>query len=893
MSQEALLKYPLQTRSELIEREHELTGLLALARQGGEAIALVSGEAGIGKSSLIEHFMASIRAERLVMIGRCDPLATSRPFGPLYEMSADFGEFLQSLEGQGHSRDRVFNEVASRLAGLSRSAVLVFEDVHWIDPSTAELLQYIGRRIHHYGFLVVLTYRSDEIQKGHPLLSVLGELPQRRVTRFTPNQLSVEGVAALVECSLDKARIIHELTNGVPFYVREFVDAGKDLPDSVSDLLSARLDRLPLEMRRVVEWLSVSPEPVPPAILQQVAGNHAIENALACVEAGITRELEDGRFCLRHELARLAVYEGLPLTQRRRAHKRFCEAIRDLNNSATLPIQLHHADAAKDAGAALKTAHRAALSAAKLGSHSEAYNHASVGIKYLGQANDRTTAELQELWAGSACVSTCMDNSVINAREEAARLWLELGEPERAAANLRWKSRLHWYRCEPQQARDSGMQCIDRLRSTGGRRNKALADALHAQLLFLDLEMNEAISLAKSAISLDEQAGGSEATVHALNTLGAARCFLGDRDGVSQIRQSIELAEKATYEDYASRDADIARGYLNLADHVANFRLVDLAESVLTEGCRRCAEIDFELWVMQLTGRRAEIFLEQGRVADAIQLAEQVVGYESMTPQASQRPRLVLARAAVITGTKSAKQQLEECLTLARKSADTGFEISVRLSLVEWACLEADTHCANLQLGQLDEIPTHKFHRWHAASFEAWRAFFGFGEKKSTELDLPEAFRLERDGDIPGAFKRFVEARLPIEAIWCLLRAQRADFQGVSKQAAKLCSSLGASALFTRLNAGRQNPAGRRKRGPYKAARSHPLGLTRMELEVLAVLAEGATNREIAEHFNRSVRTVDRHVSALLKKLNASSRIDMIIRLGHEPWILSSMQETG
>ncbi len=80
----------------------------------------------------------------------------------------------------------------------------------------------------------------------------------------------------------------------------------------------------------------------------------------------------------------------------------------------------------------------------------------------------------------------------------------------------------------------------------------------------------------------------------------------------------------------------------------------------------------------ELTGRRAEIFLEQGRVADAIQLAEQMVGYESMTPQASRRPRLVQARVAVITGTKSAKQQFEECLTLARKSADTGFEISVR-----------------------------------------------------------------------------------------------------------------------------------------------------------------------------------------------------------------------
>lgn len=891
MNRDSSLEVRQGNRSELIERERDLAGLLALAREGGEAIALVFGEAGIGKSSLVGQFAQSIAVERTVMVGRSDPLSSSRPFGPLYDISEDLGELLQTLEGKGKSRNEIFHAVASQLARLDRSAVLIFEDVHWIDPSTAELLQYIARRITEYGFLVVLTYRSEELGSGHPLLSVLGELPRRRVTRFALRQLSVDGVAALAGCSRQKAQTIHDLTGGVPFYVREFVEAGEELPNSVSDLLSARLDRLPADMRSVVEWLSVSPEPVQVEILQKVAGSDAIELALGCVEAGILKEFDDGRFFLRHELARLAVYDSLSESQRRRAHKAYCEALQGSNRSAMLAIQLHHADAAKDAPSVLDLSYRAALSAARLGAHSEAYDHASVGRKYLQQAADRTAAELQELWAGSACVSTSMDGSVISAREASASLWFELGDVGRAADNLRWKSRLHWYRCEPDQARDTGMRCIELLRSTDDPRSEALAAALHAQLLFLDLEMNEAISMARSAIALDEQVGSPEARVHALNTLGAARCFLGEHEGIEQLRLSIELAESATYDDYASRDADIARGYLNLADYAADDRQFDLADCVITEGCRRCGDIDFELWVMQLTGRRAEVFLEQGRIADAVQLAGQVLAYEAMTPQAAQRPRLVLAKAAMRTGDDSAEQQLEQCLALARTSADTGIEIAVRLSLVEWAFLKADTQKARLHLGHLADIPRGKFHHWHAASFEAWRRYFGHGQKTSTASPWTNAFRLERDGETSAAFQCFVDERLPFEAVLCLMRNPGGELRETFRRAEELCSSLGANALLERLEHSRQGPVARRKRGPYKAARSHPLGLTRKELEVLGVLAEGATNREIAEHFNRSVRTVDRHVSTLLKKLDASSRIDMIIRLGNEPWILEAGPE--
>ena len=892
--QEFTQKHRTDARSDLVERDNELAGLLELARadEGDRgAIALVSGEAGIGKSSLIEHFAAMIGDERAVLIGRSDPLATTRPFGPLYDISRSLSELLQSLEGHGKSRNQVFAAVAAELSKLDRSAVLIFEDLHWIDASTAEFLQYIGRRIADYSFLVVLTYRSDELGQGHPLLSVIGDLPHRRVTRFTLQKLSEDGIAKLAGCSPDRARMVHDLTSGIPFYVCEYLAFGSEVPGSVSEMLAAKLDRLPEEKRSLVQLLSVSPEPVSPVVLKQLAGDQAIEHALGCVDAGMVKEYEDGRLYLCHELARLAVYGSLDETRRRQIHRAYCQALARSNNSATLAIQLHHADAARDAGLVPELAYRAALAAARLGAHAEAYNHACVGLKYRSQADDRMSVELLQLWAGSACVSTCMDDQVVAAREEAARLWHELGEDGFAADNLRWLSRLHWYRCEPDEARDTGMRCVALLRGTGDLRHRALAEALHAQLLFLELEMEEAISRAREAITLSEQSGYPESKVHALNTLGAARCFMGQEGGIEQVRQSIELARNVTYDDYSSRDADIARGFLNLADHAADYRMFDLADEIVTQGCRQCDEIDFELWVMQLTGRRAEVFLEQGRIAEAVRLAEQVLEYEAMTPQASQRVRLVLAKAASRTGDPSAKRQLDECLTLAETSSDAGLEIATRTALVEWSFLHSDEHCANLQLKCLAKIPSHKFHQWHLASFEAWRAFYS-GERQSTSNShLPEPYRLELAGSVPDAFHGFMDADLPFEAVLCLLRSRKSELMEEFRRADELCNSMGATAICKVIERQRGASGGRRRRGPYRSSRSHPLGLTRKELDVLRILGEGATNREIAEQLNRSVRTIDRHVSALLRKLNVSSRVDMVIRLGNEPWILSSLPE--
>jgi len=173
--------------ADLLERDSFLLALNEALRQAAEGhgrTALVSGEAGIGKTSLVERFIAQAPAGVRTLWGACEALFTPRPLGPLYDIAQQAQTPLRAALENEANRATLFAAVLDELTHDAAPMMVVIEDIHWADEATLDLIKYLARRIHQTSSLLILTYRDDEIDRGHPLRLVLGDLPARDVTRL-------------------------------------------------------------------------------------------------------------------------------------------------------------------------------------------------------------------------------------------------------------------------------------------------------------------------------------------------------------------------------------------------------------------------------------------------------------------------------------------------------------------------------------------------------------------------------------------------------------------------------------------------------------------------------------------------------------------------------------
>ena len=171
----------------VIERDREfevLAHLGAQAKSGEGSIVLVTGEAGIGKTTLINEYRKKFAHTYKFFVGASDPLAAPTPFGPIFEMAPLFDPSVKSLLKTTDSRLEIIEAVFADIAEASPTPVLVFEDIHWADSETLDFLSYVGRRISILPCLIILTYRNDEVEANSALQVTLGELPHSRCAPF-------------------------------------------------------------------------------------------------------------------------------------------------------------------------------------------------------------------------------------------------------------------------------------------------------------------------------------------------------------------------------------------------------------------------------------------------------------------------------------------------------------------------------------------------------------------------------------------------------------------------------------------------------------------------------------------------------------------------------------
>ena len=886
----------------LIEREGPLDALLAAVRRaadGNGATVLLGGEAGIGKTSLLREFSrrAGNDADCRVLWGGCEALFTPRPLGPLQDMAEALDPRVAALLEQGAAPERIFAALLAFLQETRETTILIFEDVHWADHATLDVIKYLGRRIFLLRAVLVLSLRSDEVGADHPLAQVLGDLPAAAAARLTLAPLSPEGVAALAKAAGRSDTELHRITAGNPFFVTELLAsnavASEGIPASVRDAVWSRLSRLTEGERAALDVISIVPGSVERWLLRTLLGADADAAVDQCVARGVLLRDDKGTVSFRHELARQATLDRLPLSVQQALHARVEAAMSEMpasEASVALSRRVHHAAGADDGTRVLTLAPLAAAQAARLGAHQQAASHLSVALRYAAQAPREFAAQLHEDWAYEAGLALRIDDSVIEARQRAIALWRELGRIDKVGLNLRWLSRLHWYRGEARQATDYADQAVSDLESVPPGRELAMAYSARSQLHMLHDRTDEAIEWGLRAIALAEELGDVETRVHALNNVGTALLFADRPGGRERMEESLALALQHGLHEQA------ARAYTNFAEYAVVFKDFALAERVLAEGIAFDTRHDLDSWTHYLVGRQAQLRMEQGRLREAETIAAGVMGLERLTLVMHLPALTVLGRVRVRLGEPDGPELLKRALRDAVATDEAQNIVPVRFGLAEAAWFAGDLDACRAEITALAGMDTSGFDPWKLGELACWwrRSEMPEPFPVSTErVPVPRAAELH--GDFLAAAAEWSRLGLPYEAGLVLMQVRGEEAGPALARAVSDLEAIGARPaaglarnLARRLGVGGDLPKVRR--GPYAVARRHPLGLTPHEQRVLSLIAEGMGNRDIAQRLVRSPRTIEHHVSAVLGKLNAASRMDVVLRLRNEPWLLPSAE---
>ena len=535
----------------LLERDPALAQLesaLAEAAEGHGAVALVSGEAGIGKTSLVARFAGDRAASARVLWGACDDLAVARPLGPFLDIaSGDAPELGEALRAPG--RIDAFAAVLAEL-GRERPTLCVIEDAHWADEATLDLLMFLARRIDRAATLLAITFRDDELPPDHPLRRVAAAVSPGRARRVELAPLSLEAVGELAGDGDDVAAL-HEATAGNPFFVTEAIGAGLDrTPPTVRDAVLARAARLSPPARSALEMMSVVPARTELAVLEHCLGEEGAAAVAECEQRGLAM-VDDGHVRFRHELGRRAVEEGLAGARRRELNRAVLEALLDIGAE---PARLaHHAEAAGDPAALLEHGLAAARRAVAARSHREA---AALYRRVLRHMDLLPPEERAAALEEASVEGYHVDDAplAVDARVEAVALRRELGDPLALGASLRWMSRVSWWTQDPVEAERAAEEAVAILEPLGPTRQLAMAHSNRSQVAMLAQRTPDAVEHAGRAIGLAGELGDEETLAHAETNLGTALMMSEAFDeGQELLERSLERAMAAGLDEHACR----------------------------------------------------------------------------------------------------------------------------------------------------------------------------------------------------------------------------------------------------------------------------------------------------------------------------------------------------
>jgi DNA-binding CsgD family transcriptional regulator len=927
----------------LIGRDAELGRLraaLSRARGGAGGVVFVTGEAGIGKSRLTRELAAAAGPGTAVLAGRAVPVSASIGYRPLTEAllqglreqafpgDADLAAWRPALravlptldggaEGDGwihggaggqHGdysaavRGEAVLQLLRRLAGPA-GLLLVLEDLHWADPDTLAVLEYLSDNLAAEPVLCVATCR-DEDEAGSAGAALAARLAGRRAAALLPlGRLNDSEVARMVRACLPGAggeviSRVQQRAEGIPFLVEESL-AASGVPGSFADGVRSRLAALSTGERLVLYTAALLGRQFDWRLLGAATGLDASLVA-AALERGVAAQLltvSGDAFRFRHMLTREAVaaaplppqraaLAGQALDAVQAAHPGLTGGYGDL--AADLALQ---AGRRAEAGGLLAASGQAAL---RHGALATATRTLARAVDLLDDRDQRASAEmlLIESLTLAGQVDEAMragqrltDRLPAGPASAPARLTVHLKLAHAAIGAARWAD----------AQRQLGL-ATDLLAAHPDPGLSAEAGVLRAELALADNDPAHALELAVAA--LRSPAASPEVQCHALELAGRVQRG-ADLD---RARQSFERA-------LAIADtAGLAVRRLRALHELGTIDMFDRADSTRLAQARRTAQ---ELGaastgaVLDLQLAAAAIF--RFRLADAEQYARSGLATASRLGLAKMRALLLL-----FLGEISALRLDRDAMDrfLAQASAGAPGDPEIEGSALAGACgmlalLSGDLAGALDGLGRgvalLDTLPqqgpAHYRGLWPlllaargderaaAACGRAWRSGLSVNRVNRGLLEYADAILAGRAGDTARATALAAaadEALLPYPVWADLARLHAAgpalaDGWGQPRRwldaAARVFASHGIEPLERRCRQLLREP---------QPSRWSRLGITDRQADLLRLVAQGCSNKEIAARLHLSPRTVEKHVEGLLRETAARSRTQLVALAGPE-----------
>ena len=854
---------------ELIERERFLASLQTefknIAAGEGHCV-FVSGEAGIGKTSLVKAFCKELKASCNIYQGTCDALFTPRPLAPLYDILLQVRNDLPEKSGDIADRAAFFTRFFHELNNQKEASLIVFEDIHWADEATLDFIKFLSRRITQLRCLFMLTYRDDEIHSRHPLRNVLGQLNPDSFTRMQLLPLSRQAVEKMAGEKGYNSDDVFSISGGNPFYVNEILASySPGIPENIKDSILSVYNRQDEKTKQVWKILSVLPTGFEIKYLEKMEPLYAdaIEQSL---DSKILI-LKEGLLFFKHELYRRTIEASLSPLLRVSLNKKILDLFREsFEQHQKIEQIVHHAKNANEYELITHYAPLAARHAASVGAHIEASRLYLSAIEYYQGDDQDTLIQFYESYAYE-CYLTNQHKEAIIYIGKSLNLCKKKNDLEKIGNCMRFLSRLWWFDGNRKQAESLGRQAIEVLDKQPSSKAKAMAYSNMSQLKMLSDQTDECIFWGEKAIALAKELVDEETLAHALNSVGSALMTTASSmpKGIVLLQQSLEIALKNSYHEH------VARAYTALGSNGVTMKDYAFAKKTLDEGIDYCEERDLDSLKLYMLSWKARLNLETGHWKEAYSHADNLLKNEHLFPVIKIGALAVVGTIKIRRGDPDALPLLLEAKTWAFETMELQRIIPALSALLEYEWItgksyietEALDQAINM-IGQLGKVSKkNKLYYWL---------------RKARKEYLPLIERYE-GYEVSSATMALKEAALwgklgcPYEQALALCEGTDDD----KRKGITILQGLGAHAVYAKMKL-EMRTSGIKSipRGMRKTTQSHPALLTDRELDVLQLLNEGMQNKEIAASLFISAKTVDHHISSILFKLDVNSRFKAV-----------------
>jgi DNA-binding CsgD family transcriptional regulator/tetratricopeptide (TPR) repeat protein len=704
----------------VVGRDAELAVIAAAldaGRAGRAGTLLLAGEAGVGKSRLVEEAMRMARELGMqVLRGACVNIgAAGVPYGPIVEALRELHrdrspEEIESLVGQsgpdlarllpslvGRSdlpepsaqsqwlQTRLLEAVLGLIQRLAERApvLLVVEDLHWADPGTRETLTYLVRNLRTDATTLLFTFRSDELHRRHPLLPWLAELERTgRVDRVDVARLEPARTGELVSAILggspdgELVKRVVERSDGNPFFIEELVMAERTsshrgMPPTLRGILLARIGALPEAAQTLVGIAAVAGRRVDHDLLASVAGQNEATTIAALREAVGQQVLiadsagDSDSYVFRHALMQEAAYEDLLPGERRRLHRAFAEAVaaRIVGSGADAAGHwaelAHHWSAARDDTRALDATVRAGIAAEEAYAFADALRHFETAIDLWSSLDDPegvaglSLASLLDRASTAASIDGQTRRGAALREAAIAELDAE-ADPITAALWYERLGRARWLATDTVGA----LWAYDRAMSMSAPPSPARARVLsgYGQLLMLLDRWDESRQLCEEALGLAQEAGDRQVEGHALCTLGLDYAALGrSLDGAAALEEAHRIAvEIGDYDD-------VGRANVNLANALLYSGEAERAAIVVRDGLVEAQRLGISSsYGCYLAHTGVQVLNDLGRWKEGLELGATTFARQHLEPHLDRYGLARYVPLLVSAGTPDAVERLDQ-----------------------------------------------------------------------------------------------------------------------------------------------------------------------------------------------------------------------------------------